>query len=97
MCNQATASPSRQPSNDPPERKRGKKLPPIAKNDKYKTKLCRNYMETGLCKYGRVCQFAHGWKELNKYSFHFYYMIQFHIGTVKDGTITPVLSSLLNH
>ena len=54
-------------------------------------------METGLCKYGRVCQFAHGWKELNKYSFHFYYMIQFHIGTVKDGTITPVLSSLLNH
>ena len=33
-----------------------------------KTKLCRNYMDTGKCKYGRVCQFAHGRKELEKYS-----------------------------
>ena len=45
-----------------------KKLPPAAKSDMYKTRMCRNYMETGKCKYGRVCQFAHGMKELRKYS-----------------------------
>lgn len=45
-----------------------KNLPSVAKSDMYKTKLCRNYMETGRCKYGRVCQFAHGMKELRKYS-----------------------------
>ena len=45
-----------------------KKLPPIAKSDMYKMRMCRNYMETGRCKYGRVCQFAHGMKELRKYS-----------------------------
>ena len=45
-----------------------KNLPSVAKSDMYKTKLCRNYMETGKCKYGKVCQFAHGMKELRKYS-----------------------------
>ena len=35
-------------------------LSPFAKSDMYKTRMCRNYMETGKCKYGRVCQFAHG-------------------------------------
>ena len=45
-----------------------KNLRSVAKSDMYKTKLCRNYMETGRCKYGRVCQFAHGMKELRKYS-----------------------------
>ncbi len=44
-------------------------LPPVAKSILYKTQLCRNYMSTGKCKYGRVCQFAHGRKELEKYSF----------------------------
>ena len=52
-------------TDDSPKRK---KLPPIAKSDMYKTRMCRNYMETGRCKYGRVCQFAHGMKELRKYS-----------------------------
>ena len=45
-----------------------RKLPPAAKSDMYKTRMCRNYMETGKCKYGGVCQFAHGRKELRKYS-----------------------------
>ena len=45
-----------------------RKLPPAAKSDMYKTRMCCNYMETGRCKYGRVCQFAHGMKELRKYS-----------------------------
>ena len=52
-------------TDDSPKRK---KLPPAAKSDMYKTRMCRNYMETGKCKYGRVCQFAHGIKELRKYS-----------------------------
>ena len=52
-------------TDDSPNRR---KLPSVAKSDMYKTKLCRNYMETGRCKYGRVCQFAHGMKELRKYS-----------------------------
>lgn len=30
-------------------------LPPVAKNNLYKTQLCRNYMSTGKYKYGRVC------------------------------------------
>ena len=47
-----------------------KNLPSVAKSDMYKTKLCRNYMENGRCKYGKVCQFAHGVKELRKYSLH---------------------------
>ena len=38
-------------------------LPPVAKSNLYKTQLCRNYMSIGKCKYGRVCQFAHGRRE----------------------------------
>ena len=43
-------------------------LPPVAKSNLYKTQPCYNYMSTGTCKYGRVCQFAHGRRELEKYS-----------------------------
>ena len=52
-------------TDDSPNRR---KLPSVAKSDMYKTRMCRNYMETGKCKYGKVCQFAHGMKELRKYS-----------------------------
>lgn len=31
--------------------------------------MCRNFMDTGRCKYGRVCQFAHSKAELKKYSY----------------------------
>ena len=30
----------------------------------YKTELCRSFVETGTCRYGNKCQFAHGEKEL---------------------------------
>lgn len=30
----------------------------------YKTELCRSFEETGSCKYGQKCQFAHGQDEL---------------------------------
>uniref|UniRef100_A0A3Q3KL37 mRNA decay activator protein ZFP36 n=1 Tax=Monopterus albus TaxID=43700 RepID=A0A3Q3KL37_MONAL len=32
--------------------------------NKYKTELCRTYEESGACKYGAKCQFAHGLDEL---------------------------------
>ena len=50
-------------------KRRVRKLPPIAKSNLYKTKMCRNFMETGSCKYGRVCQFTHSKAELKKYSY----------------------------
>ena len=35
------------------------------KNDpKYKTELCKTFMETNFCAYGNKCRFAHGYKEL---------------------------------
>ena len=35
------------------------------KNDpKYKTELCKSFMETNFCVYGNKCRFAHGYKEL---------------------------------
>ena len=30
---------------------------------RYKTEMCRSFMETGQCKYGDKCQFAHGHRE----------------------------------
>ncbi|XP_014273759.1 protein TIS11 isoform X3 [Halyomorpha halys] len=42
-----------------------KPSPPIAVNtSRYKTELCRPYEESGTCKYGEKCQFAHGGHEL---------------------------------
>ena len=32
--------------------------------NKYKTKLCKNYTESGYCKYKDQCSYAHGEKEL---------------------------------
>lgn len=35
------------------------------RNDpKYKTELCKSFMETNFCVYGNKCRFAHGYKEL---------------------------------
>ena len=31
---------------------------------KYKTELCKNWIENGGCRYGKKCQFAHGKEEL---------------------------------
>lgn len=32
---------------------------------KYKTELCSNFIETGGCRYGNKCRYAHGHWELN--------------------------------
>ena len=37
---------------------------PGAQNSLYKTELCRSWEETGACRYGVKCQFAHGRDEL---------------------------------
>ncbi|KAI3390074.1 hypothetical protein SNEBB_008920 [Seison nebaliae] len=36
------------------------------KRELYKTELCRSFEETGLCKYGNRCKFAHGMSELRQ-------------------------------
>ncbi|KAK9521352.1 hypothetical protein VZT92_021169 [Zoarces viviparus] len=37
---------------------------------RYKTELCRTYEESGTCKYGAKCQFAHGMDEMRGLSRH---------------------------
>ena len=37
---------------------------------RYKTELCRSYAETGQCRYGEKCQFAHGTDELRPLARH---------------------------
>lgn len=41
--------------------------------DRFKTELCRQFQETGFCKYGAKCQFAHGHHELRSVSRHLKY------------------------
>ncbi|TMW60452.1 hypothetical protein Poli38472_000494 [Pythium oligandrum] len=40
------------------------RLPTTARNSLYKTELCKHFNETGACRYGSKCQFAHGEDEL---------------------------------
>ena len=39
-------------------------------NALYKTEICRNWDESGECRYGRSCQFAHGSTELRTVQRH---------------------------
>ncbi|XP_054855184.1 mRNA decay activator protein ZFP36-like [Eublepharis macularius] len=41
-----------------------------AVSSRYKTELCRTFSETGKCKYGAKCQFAHGASELRAMTRH---------------------------
>jgi hypothetical protein len=41
-----------------------------AANPLYKTELCRSWEETGACRYGAKCQFAHGGEELRQVQRH---------------------------
>lgn len=36
----------------------------IPEEAKYKTEMCKNWVETGKCNYGEKCKFAHGKNEL---------------------------------
>ncbi|XP_017286535.1 mRNA decay activator protein ZFP36L1 [Kryptolebias marmoratus] len=44
--------------------------PPPHISSRYKTELCRTFEESGTCKYGTKCQFAHGLDELRGLSRH---------------------------
>lgn len=49
------------------------KIIPVPQNinsSRYKTELCRPYEESGTCKYGDKCQFAHGAHELRSLARH---------------------------
>ena len=35
-------------------------------NNKYKTELCKNWLDNQYCRYGDRCMFAHGLHELNQ-------------------------------
>ncbi|CAN9510844.1 unnamed protein product [Ophioblennius macclurei] len=48
----------------------GPPAPPPHISTRYKTELCRTYEESGACKYGAKCQFAHGVDELRGLSRH---------------------------
>lgn len=57
----------------------------------YKTELCRSWQETGSCRYGSKCQFAHGMEELRPVLRHPKYKTEicrtFHtLGTCPYGT-----------
>lgn len=45
-------------------------VPQIINSSRYKTELCRPYEESGSCKYGDKCQFAHGSHELRNLARH---------------------------
>ncbi|KAM9481575.1 mRNA decay activator protein ZFP36L1 [Clarias gariepinus] len=47
-----------------------RETPVPAVSARYKTELCRTYEESGACKYGAKCQFAHGAEELRGLNRH---------------------------
>ncbi|XP_040902735.1 mRNA decay activator protein ZFP36 [Toxotes jaculatrix] len=52
------------PPGFPPSSALSAQVPPGLSSNRYKTELCRGFQETGSCKYGSKCQFAHGEAEL---------------------------------
>ena len=43
----------------------GQKLKVKVDKAKFKTEMCKNWIETGHCRYGKNCQFAHGNKDVH--------------------------------
>ncbi|XP_061575254.1 mRNA decay activator protein ZFP36 [Cololabis saira] len=60
----ASATTVAPPPGFPPSSNLQAQLPPMLSSNRYKTELCRGFQETGSCKYGNKCQFAHGEAEL---------------------------------
>uniref|UniRef100_UPI0037E7899D mRNA decay activator protein ZFP36 n=1 Tax=Semicossyphus pulcher TaxID=241346 RepID=UPI0037E7899D len=52
------------PPGFPPSSALPAQIQPMVSPNRYKTELCRGFQETGSCKYGSKCQFAHGEAEL---------------------------------
>eukprot|EP00455_Lapot_gusevi_P014775 TRINITY_DN1742_c0_g2_i1.p1 TRINITY_DN1742_c0_g2~~TRINITY_DN1742_c0_g2_i1.p1 ORF type:complete len:209 (-),score=16.65 TRINITY_DN1742_c0_g2_i1:15-641(-) len=51
----------------------------------YKTELCRSFSETGYCRYGNKCQFAHGLQDLRPIARHRKYKTEKCKNFEKDG------------
>jgi len=49
----------------------------LSRQSLYKTELCRSFSETGSCRYGHKCQFAHGEHELRAILRHPKYKTEF--------------------
>ncbi|XP_006901148.1 PREDICTED: tristetraprolin [Elephantulus edwardii] len=49
----------------------------LTPSSRYKTELCRTFSESGRCRYGAKCQFAHGLGELRQASRHPKYKTEF--------------------
>lgn len=53
----------------PPQQKASSSSSTVT-SERYKTELCRPFEESGTCRYGHKCQFAHGSRELRTLSRH---------------------------
>ncbi|XP_035478586.2 mRNA decay activator protein ZFP36 [Scophthalmus maximus] len=58
------------PPGFPPSSSYLAQVQPLLASNRYKTELCRGFQETGSCKYGSKCQFAHGEPELRGLNRH---------------------------
>eukprot|EP00871_Galdieria_phlegrea_P002724 jgi/Galph1/3452/GphlegSOOS_G2077.1 len=58
----------------------------VERNALYKTELCRSFMETGFCRYGSKCQFAHGSDELRQIKRHPKYKTRYCRNFMKEGS-----------
>ncbi|KAL0972874.1 hypothetical protein UPYG_G00195900 [Umbra pygmaea] len=57
-------------SRQPPASPTGGSASGSPTSSRYKTELCRTFAESGICKYGGKCQFAHGFDELRDLNRH---------------------------
>nr|ALK28654.1 zinc finger protein 36 C3H type-like 3 [Nyctomys sumichrasti] len=48
----------------PPQQQKASSSTSTVTSERYKTELCRPFEESGVCRYGNKCQFAHGSHEL---------------------------------
>ena len=74
----------------------------LAQQDLYKTELCRSFMATGKCPYGKRCRFAHGIDELRPVLRHPKYKTQIcsafaHTGYCPYGISLLISSSKFSH
>ena len=67
---QSHGSPESQNSLSQQQQQQQQQNPEKNSANRYKTELCRPFEESGCCKYGDKCQFAHGIQELRDLSRH---------------------------
>ena len=58
------------------KRTEAQRSPKLLNQTRYKTEICRSFEESGQCKYGEKCQFAHGLDEVRQTNRHPKYKTQ---------------------